>query len=194
MTKATCTEPGCVNPIKSRGLCTTHYFRARRAGELESLRQEDKWHILSDVSIERREAICSICGPTEIEVREHGGRVRRECVTARRSARRDSDRARTPEKLRVQYLNRFNVTEDWYAQTFAKQGGGCAICGNTEHGGHNWHIDHDHACCDGPSRSCGKCVRGILCHLCNAGLGCARDDQAILAKMIDYLQLNTVAT
>jgi hypothetical protein len=28
-------------------------------------------------------------------------------------------------------------------------------------------VDHDHACCQKKNRSCGKCIRGLLCHTCN---------------------------
>lgn len=31
-------------------------------------------------------------------------------------------------------------------------------------------VDHDHACCSG-DRSCGQCIRGMLCGSCNMGLG-----------------------
>jgi hypothetical protein len=31
-------------------------------------------------------------------------------------------------------------------------------------------IDHDHTCCPG-ERSCGKCIRGVLCMQCNTNIG-----------------------
>jgi hypothetical protein len=61
------------------------------------------------------------------------------------------------------------------------------ICGCKEPTGHGWTVDHDHACCPG-ERSCGKCVRAILCMNCNNALGCVRDNIEILRKMISYLE------
>lgn len=48
-------------------------------------------------------------------------------------------------------------------------------------------VDHDHSCCPG-RRSCGKCVRGVLCHRCNQGLGLFRDNPAYLEAAADYLK------
>jgi hypothetical protein len=49
------------------------------------------------------------------------------------------------------------------------------------------HVDHDHACCPGP-KSCGKCVRFLLCDKCNVGLGSFSDDPLRMAKAIIALK------
>jgi hypothetical protein len=48
-------------------------------------------------------------------------------------------------------------------------------------------VDHDHECCPGKT-SCGKCVRGLLCHHCNTALGYARNNPTILRALADYLE------
>jgi hypothetical protein len=52
-----------------------------------------------------------------------------------------------------------------------KQGNACAMCRELFKDGQRIVVDHDHACCDTKLRSCGKCVRGLLCHPCNIALG-----------------------
>lgn len=61
-------------------------------------------------------------------------------------------------------------------------GASCRICGATG----KLHIDHDHRCCSG-ERSCGRCVRGMLCRACNHGLGNFKDSRAALLSAIAYL-------
>ncbi|WP_409469557.1 endonuclease domain-containing protein [Streptomyces sp. HC307] len=46
------------------------------------------------------------------------------------------------------------------------QQGKYAVCGVANSGQRAMDIDHDHACCPG-RRSCGGCVRGLLCSNCN---------------------------
>jgi len=66
------------------------------------------------------------------------------------------------------------------------QAGVCAICGLINENGRMLAVDHDHSCCPG-DRSCGKCVRKLLCGDCNMGLGKFKDDVELLAKAISYL-------
>lgn len=60
----------------------------------------------------------------------------------------------------------YNLTVEEYAWIWYAQGGKCALCDSTE----DLCVDHDHSCCPGRN-SCGKCVRGLLCHSCNKALG-----------------------
>jgi hypothetical protein len=61
------------------------------------------------------------------------------------------------------------------------QGGLCAICNQVPE---TVHIDHNHACC---KRGCTACVRALLCHPCNAGLGLFYDDPSRLLAAAAYL-------
>ena len=66
------------------------------------------------------------------------------------------------------------------AAILAAQKGKCAICGTKRPGGHGiWHTDHCHTT---------KRIRGVLCSLCNTGLGHFKDDPKILAAAIRYLK------
>lgn len=47
-------------------------------------------------------------------------------------------------------------------------------------------VDHDHRCCPG-NRSCGKCVRGLLCYGCNVAAGLLGDDSDQVLKLAAYL-------
>ena len=85
------------------------------------------------------------------------------------------------------------ITKESYLRLLEMQGEGCAICKTTTPGGNGrFHIDHDHTCCP-RMRSCGTCVRGLLCHGCNLMLGFARDNPDILRRAIAYLSPLRVA-
>lgn len=81
----------------------------------------------------------------------------------------------------------YSITYDEYWQIYQAQGGRCYICRRATGERRKLAVDHDHACCDGPT-SCGKCVRGLLCRTCNKYvLGHLRDDTETLARAIEYL-------
>jgi hypothetical protein len=60
------------------------------------------------------------------------------------------------------------------------------MCRKPERGGRQLAVDHDHACCATRMRSCGRCVRGLLCSECNRVLGFF-EDVARVAAVNAYL-------
>jgi hypothetical protein len=75
----------------------------------------------------------------------------------------------------------------------AERQGGCAICGHPEPSERGWHVDHDHACCDGET-SCPGCRRGIVCAWCNQLLRLAFDRPHILLSAAEYLRSHAIGT
>jgi hypothetical protein len=77
-------------------------------------------------------------------------------------------------------LSRYGMTEAQYDQMLKDQGGGCAICGDTQMPPHQKFMAVDH--CHETMK-----VRGILCANCNHALGHFKDNVESLKKAIDYL-------
>ena len=102
-----------------------------------------------------------------------------------------------PERARVSMRNarlrrEYGVSQQRYEEMLAGQGGRCAICRTDEPGITRnkdlkiFRIDHDHNCCPG-KRSCGACVRGLLCNRCNSGIGMLNDDPDVVMAAAAYL-------
>ena len=90
-------------------------------------------------------------------------------------------------------LKRYNLTLAGYDDLLAAQGGVCAICKTDTPGGTGrFHVDHDHACCPEKMRSCGKCIRGLLCAYCNMHL--TGVDPERLRRAADYVENFRVRT
>lgn len=79
---------------------------------------------------------------------------------------------------REKNLRIYGLTSELETQIIAKQGGGCAICGNWSSKG-RLAIDHNHIT--------GK-FRGFLCDGCNRGLGQLGDTIENLRKALTYLE------
>lgn len=77
----------------------------------------------------------------------------------------------------------YRLTYADYADMLANQDGKCAGCSTVT----TLYVDHDHACCP-TERTCGRCVRGLLCVSCNTGLGKLKDSIKVLSSLIDYLE------
>src|SRR5216684_2309862 len=73
------------------------------------------------------------------------------------------------------------VNREQFDRAYRQQDGHCKVCGSLlEKFGRNTHTDHDHAT--------GQ-FRGLLCSLCNLGLGYFRDNPEILKNAIKYLAI-----
>jgi Recombination endonuclease VII len=88
---------------------------------------------------------------------------------------------RNPTKKKAQRLReKFGMELDYFHQMIQKQDGQCAICGMSDTTDPNVFplIDHEH--------KTGR-VRGLLCGMCNRGLGNFRDNPEFLMAAIRYL-------
>lgn len=62
----------------------------------------------------------------------------------------------------------------------------CALC-QKSFMEHAFEIDHDHGCCPWGTKSCGQCVRGLLCIYCNRTVLGVVENEALLQGALEYL-------
>jgi hypothetical protein len=93
------------------------------------------------------------------------------------------------QRYEYQIKYRYGITFEEFLEKVVDQEGKCKICEKSMTFGKGRHaacVDHNHGCCPG-KRSCGKCIRGIICSSCNKLLGLSYDNISILKKAIVYL-------
>lgn len=81
-------------------------------------------------------------------------------------------------KLRKEILKRYGLSQSQYENMLEQQHGLCAICGGVCASGKLLAIDHDHVT---------NKVRGLLCNLCNLGIGLLADNPTVIRQAIIYL-------
>ena len=121
-------------------------------------------------------AICKVCRCAE-QKKEYGEVY----STEERNARREYQKAyreNNAEAIRFTKIKTaYGIDRDFYDYLINSQNNSCAICKKTFTA--TPHIDHDHVT--------GK-VRGLLCGLCNTGIGTFYDDITLLQNAIEYLK------
>lgn len=88
--------------------------------------------------------------------------------------------------LKWHYKDKYGLTVEQRTELFNRQNGKCAICSCDIHldgtlDAKQAVVDHDH--------KTGK-VRGMLCNLCNQGLGHFKDNIDAITNAIQYLEQN----
>jgi hypothetical protein len=126
--------------------------------------------------------ICADCGkdkPLDQFPRNESGPDGRHfyckpCQNARRDA---SVRRHYGSNRNYHLFRKYGLRPGEVELLIEQQGGVCALCGDRA----AVQVAHDHRT--------GK-VRGVLCLLCNAGLGALKDDPEIIRQAIAYLEAN----
>ncbi len=102
------------------------------------------------------------------------------CMTAenmasRRAYRRNHPHPESPESRkksnRKYRISLYGLTQELFDRLLEVQEYACGMRHEPFDEGQLIDVDHDHACCRERNRSCGKCVRGLLCHGCKIALG-----------------------
>lgn len=87
----------------------------------------------------------------------------------------------------IKLLQRYGITLEQYNEKLAQQEGHCAICPATPAEVGTLCVDHDHSCCP-TEKTCGNCLRGLLCYRCNAGIGLLDDSVEKIVAAAGYIQ------
>lgn len=180
-----CSFSGCRGTVSVRDLCARHYYQKAKGLELTKLRRAP---VPVSSRNEQGEKYCSTCQAWKDPSNFASSKGKGDGLQTRcRSCNADIYRAnaeRVRDKMREQ---RFGITREQFDSWFDSQGNVCATCGTDDPGRNYWCVDHDHACCPSSDRTCGKCIRGILCGRCNHALGNVKDSIETLNSMIAYL-------
>lgn len=216
--RAVCSLDGCSRPHTAAGYCNAHYTRWRKYGDpgpvAISLKGQDqacsvegcdgrtKGQSLCHVHFERKRRTGSV-GPAEIKrltdptARNDAGEKRCPSCGKWLPLSEYTKCASTPDRLykrcrrctRASTLWRsYGLTLEAYEAMLERQGGGCLICSMKPDSPYSLHVDHDHSCCAIRKKSCGRCVRGLLCSPCNTALGLLLDDPRRFRAAAAYLE------
>lgn len=166
--RGACIGPECEKIERAHGLCTGHYQQWHKGQSLAPLRPMARTDIRDELGRKR----CNRCGEwkSETEFYRSSG------------AYRDG---MNPNCNLCDRLYSYHITARDFHELLERQGGVCAICGRKPP---EFHVDHDHSCCPERKRSCGNCVRGLLCPDCNGALGLMNDDPARMENAARYLR------
>lgn len=188
-----CSLEGCERPYVSGGYCAAHYRRLQVHGDVGSplvQRREgnrncehpgcDRPHRAAgycEVHYQRNRKGLDMDAPVQ-ERASHGHLT--ECLRSGCSLPPEKQGYCPAHYSRANTLKHsYGITYDDFDRMYEEQGGGCWICHDElPIDSPEIHVDHCHASGD---------VRGLLCRMCNLGLGAFRDRPDFLRVAAEYL-------
>jgi len=186
------------NPGENRGRRRQDYNNQDKELDRQYIRMDENTadsialmtnkHILRSLSPDMLSAHCTWCGiNTPVIKRKQKYHCINDITTAVKKAP-DKWAART--KAFTQKTDRlarqYNLTYEKYLTMLDDTNYSCGICDEPFTKDSPPHIDHNHVCCPG-KQSCGECIRGLLCRMCNSGIGYFKDNAQNLVRASVYL-------
>lgn len=154
-----CSGPECAHRVESdSGLCRSHALMRERGDCLVPLVLTTRSRELSTL-LQRGVYWCTSC-QQELPL---------DAFSIDRQRKLPRSRCKTCLGVELRAKNHMRTFLDIF-RLFEFQGFKCALCPIRHEGDNGLHLDHDHKCCPKKGESCGKCIRGLLCWGCNAGV------------------------
>ena len=111
----------------------------------------------------------------------------KKCASLRTIKHQKSNPEMFKKRKRKYSISQYGITVEQYDEILRIQEYSCAICKTSQNKfNKNLNVDHDHLCCP-EKKSCGRCVRGLLCPSCNLMIGLSKDNKQTLEYAIIYL-------
>ena len=176
-----CKYKNCNGINDGRSLCSKHRERERRGiFDPNWVGKQKGSTLLRDANGDKQCTKCKAWKP-EAEFYAHThtlDRLRTSC--------KDCYAPKDKDKYRQLY---YGLSPEDVAVRLKAQGYACPCCGK-ELNETYFVVDHDNACCPRikKRRTCGTCVRGLLCPNCNSALGMMADSADSLRRAADYLE------
>lgn len=198
--KKPCSIDYCERPVLALGYCAAHYQQQRSGKEFHKPRRHAIFNgeeVCEFDSCDRLKESPQWCGAHALQAARGDGVLRPigfrmvdrtlPCLDESCSEMRDTVIGYCHfHARRVNLFRRYGLSQEDYATLLALYDGTCHICRQPPPDDKVLAIDHDHSCCPG-ARSCGRCVRGLLCSNCNTGIGNLGDSEERLLSAVKYL-------
>jgi hypothetical protein len=132
---------------------------------------------------------CKLCRHLARRARMGAVKENPHCLTGEERTDR-----RIKKEIRFRLKWTYNISEDAYNWLAFSQDYVCYLCEesdcrtNKEGLTYNLSVDHDHRCCSG-NKSCGSCVRHLLCVKCNTLVGTVESKPKLAYLLSNYVDL-----
>lgn len=201
--RMTCRTPECQNPVETQGMCAYHYqhfyYRSTKGQDVSkryrSLKRMPETPKCTVPNCDKTEGSAGYCWTHDRQKRRgepfHTPNVMVPCEapSCQGVHKFDTEGNRRFCGTHVAFAKRYTLAPEKVIALLSSASCSNPGCPETE----NLHLDHDHGCCPAGNfpgtsvKSCGECVRGLLCRGCNHALGNTKEDPRRIEGLLRYL-------